>query len=400
MNSDASQRLLEAALDDSSVSGFTHQYYRYPARFSPSFVRSVIEEFTKPGDLILDPFMGGATTLVEAGALGRRAIGSDISGLALFLARVKTRILNEQDIEILTTWVRSLADNLNIHKEGRFGKNITTADYYRNVNDRQTWRVRKIVDQYLELTKALPTDKQQEFARCVLLRSAQWALDGRKTVPTIPQFRNTILTYFDEMISGMREFRSIVRSSRKQANRMRKWWIRRWNVSAEMLDKIYHKKETEAPTLILTSPPYPGVHILYHRWQVNGRRETPLPFVIANCEDGAGLSHYTMGSRHEQELRTYFEKQYAAFSALAEIASEKTLLVQMLGFAEPDWQLARYLEVMEKAGFSEVKIGGLSSSNDGRLWRFVPNRKWHADQKGRTGASSEAVLFHRLKNTH
>ena len=26
--------------------------------------------------------------------------------------------------------------------------------------------------------------------------------------------------------------------------------------------------------LVLTSPPYPAVHVLYHRWQVKGRKET------------------------------------------------------------------------------------------------------------------------------
>ena len=32
------------------------------------------------------------------------------------------------------------------------------------------------------------------------------------------------------------------------------------------------------PQLILTSPPYPGVYVLYHRWKIGGRRESPAPF--------------------------------------------------------------------------------------------------------------------------
>ena len=48
------------------VSGHTHDFYRYPARFSPSFAASVIKIFSDPYDLIIDPFMGGGTTLVEA----------------------------------------------------------------------------------------------------------------------------------------------------------------------------------------------------------------------------------------------------------------------------------------------------------------------------------------------
>ena len=45
--------------------------------------------FTRPGEIVLDPFMGGGTTLVEACSLGRQAVGTDISSLATFTAKVK-----------------------------------------------------------------------------------------------------------------------------------------------------------------------------------------------------------------------------------------------------------------------------------------------------------------------
>jgi hypothetical protein len=87
--------VVNAAQDMEPVSGFTHNFYRYPARFSPKFVRSVIEKFSNPGDLVADPFMGGGTTLVECLALGRESIGFDISSLATFIAEVKTAVYSE-----------------------------------------------------------------------------------------------------------------------------------------------------------------------------------------------------------------------------------------------------------------------------------------------------------------
>ena len=47
----AEARLIAGARDTEPVRGLTHGFYKYPARFSPAFVRAAIETFTKPGDL-------------------------------------------------------------------------------------------------------------------------------------------------------------------------------------------------------------------------------------------------------------------------------------------------------------------------------------------------------------
>lgn len=96
--------LLEALYCESPVAGLTHSFYRYPARFSPQFARRAIEAFTQPGDTVFDPFMGGGTTVVEALALGRRCIGSDLNPLATFLARAKTTPISNADARILSAW--------------------------------------------------------------------------------------------------------------------------------------------------------------------------------------------------------------------------------------------------------------------------------------------------------
>jgi DNA methylase len=73
----AQTRLIAAARDGEPVQGLTHGFYKYPARFSPTFARAAIKTFTKPGQLVLDPHVGGGTTLVEARASGREAVGVD-----------------------------------------------------------------------------------------------------------------------------------------------------------------------------------------------------------------------------------------------------------------------------------------------------------------------------------
>jgi hypothetical protein len=140
--------------------------------------------------------------------------------------------------------------------------------------------------------------------------------------------------------------------------------------------------------LVVTSPPYPGVHVLYHRWQVDGRRETPAPYWIANCNDGEGGSFYNFGDRRESAADKYFAKSLATLKVIRSVMNDGGYMIQLLAFNQPAEHLPRYLENMEAAGFTEVQVGN-------RIWRQVPGRKWHARQKGKTNSSKEVVLVHR-----
>jgi len=50
---------------------------------SESGLADLLERFTYPGDVVLDPFVGGGTTAVVAVRLGRRFIGVDVDPLAI-----------------------------------------------------------------------------------------------------------------------------------------------------------------------------------------------------------------------------------------------------------------------------------------------------------------------------
>ena len=91
-----------------------HEYYRYPARFSPEFARAAIEAFTKPGEIVLDPFVGGGTTLIEAMRTHRQGVGADINELATFVSRVKTNVLNDVDLVVLSRWAARIPSRLDL----------------------------------------------------------------------------------------------------------------------------------------------------------------------------------------------------------------------------------------------------------------------------------------------
>jgi len=58
---------------------------RYRGNWSPYIPRNVIWKYSKPGDVVLDYFVGGGTTAVEAKLLGRRCIARDINPAAIGL---------------------------------------------------------------------------------------------------------------------------------------------------------------------------------------------------------------------------------------------------------------------------------------------------------------------------
>ncbi len=395
ITADTREKLVKAARCKEPVSGLTHEFYRYPARFSPVFAHAVIDAFTQEGQSVLDPFMGGGTTLVEACAMGRRAGGCDVSSLAAFLSRVKTTVYSQDELQAVSDWAVQMADWINLRNDSVRPQQWLRAGYQRNINSRRTWPIRKALELAISRLVDLSSARERALARCILLRTGQWALDSRKSIPSVADFRKQLVPYAEDVIAGAGSFAAAVQASDRgpRHGELRATCLEGSAANIEMHEEL---SALCPPKLILTSPPYPGVHVLYHRWQVKGRKETPAPFWIANCMDSKGEAYYTMGGRHESGIETYFEQLIAIFDSLARLADSSTVLAQMIGFSEPDWQLPCYLSALTNAGFHEVRLGERMDTPDCRLWRQVPNRKWHANRQGQTPSCQEVVLFHRL----
>lgn len=75
---------------DADTQYLTHNIHRYSGKFIPQIAARAISILTQPGELVVDPYCGSGTTLVESVLLGRRAIGIDLNPLAVLIARVKT----------------------------------------------------------------------------------------------------------------------------------------------------------------------------------------------------------------------------------------------------------------------------------------------------------------------
>lgn len=369
-----------------------HEFYRYPARFTPDFARAAIQAFTNEDGLVCDPFLGGGTTAVEALALGRNVVGSDVNELSLFVSKAKTRLYSGESLGLVQAWAESVSDRIRLNRPSEIEPFWIENGYLRNMNSAAAWRLRNAIAHALASLESLSDPEAEMLARCAILRTGQVALDMRRHPLDVGTFRSALSNNATEMCLAARQFVDKVAASPRKLDVV---------LMKQALPGLGDspRRPSRSPSLILTSPPYPGVYVLYHRWKIQGRKESPAPFWIANALDGHGQTHYTMAARLDELRDAYFERLESAYLDLASVAGPGTWLVQVVGFNELPNQLDRYLRVMEACGFEEVRFSDLATADDGRLWREIPSRRWWVVAKSRSevapNTSREVVLVHR-----
>jgi len=358
--------LAKSALDRSLIVGLTHNFYRYPARFSPTFASTVIKLFSKHGDTVLDPYMGGGTTIVEAIAAGRQAIGTDLNSLSVFLTKVKTTKLTSREKKSLCTWADKVIPRLSYRQPREDLEHLLFDFKTKNLTLSRARFIKKAVAGALHFIDSLPSQNAKDFARCAILKTSQWALDGRKTHTSLKKFRHKLKQNLYEMLEQLYEFECALNSQGFEIKSPKLI-----ETDASLIDKVQIFAKSD------------------------GRRETPAPYWIAGCQDGQGDSFYNFGSRHQPGLHSYFETSLITLKAIRRVMRRGAYIIQMLSFSDPENHLPRYLTNMENAGFKETKFeSDMLTEPTNRIWRIVPNRKWHANLKGKTSGSREVVLVH------
>ena len=131
-------------LDFSSIKAprLTHYLFRFPAKFHPPVVHALLRSYTTPGQTVLDPFCGSGTLLVAAAADGRRAIGSDVDPVSVFVAKAKTHRL--QPGRLRASWaalrplLESAARSSSEYEERRF-IDISPTEYEDTLATESLW---------------------------------------------------------------------------------------------------------------------------------------------------------------------------------------------------------------------------------------------------------------------
>ncbi len=113
---------------ESETTKHVHRLHPYKGKFIPQLVEYFLdshidnfkkETYFKKGDIILDPFCGSGTTLVQCNELGMHAIGTDVSAFNSLISNIK---IENHDLRDVAINLQNITKEL---KKFQIGKNNT-----------------------------------------------------------------------------------------------------------------------------------------------------------------------------------------------------------------------------------------------------------------------------------
>ncbi len=235
----------------------THGYYTYPAKFIPQLASRLIGEYSQEGDIVVDPFMGSGTTVVEAIVNGRIGIGTDINEIANLLSKVKTTpienlVLGEEFEKIKSDLKIRTGEKFVEYRENALKKIAQNEriDYWFRPEQKEKLAI--ILDRILEIADSnvrnfflVAFAQILKSASIWLQKSVKPTRDfGKKIYDPIELF----VTQSRKMIKRHYEFDNILKPEiRKNIDLFR---------TVQCSDSRHLPCNDEAANLVVTSPPY------------------------------------------------------------------------------------------------------------------------------------------------
>ena len=240
------------------VSYATHGIHRYPAKFIPQIPRFCIERYSRPGDTVLDPFMGSGTTMLEAFMAGRDSFGIDIHPLARLITKVKTTPIEPEALATLgETLLQKIRDDRRDADE-----------WIPEIPNREHWFRPAVLADLAKIKKNIwtmrPGDQQDFFKICFssIIRKVSNS-DDDSLIPEVTSFQKKLEEQGKTSHDAIGRFENSVRSRLIDA---RDFWQRSQAV-VEMFGRSPSMRivgrdardialEDESIELAVTSPPY------------------------------------------------------------------------------------------------------------------------------------------------
>ena len=239
------------AFEDSSrrdTSYASHGYHRYPAKFIPQLTRRCILENSMVGDLIVDPFCGCGTTIVESLIYGRKSIGIDVNPVATLISKAKITPIEpnklNQEKEKLFSAIENKDENRNKTKNKEFNERIV----YWFPNE----KIRLELLSILNNIQSLESEDLKNFFLCgfsqILKNCSIWLAKSNKPTRDFNKKQQDPIRLFKRQINRM------AKGNLELYNLTRDKSVKENKVVLSDARKIPAK--SNSAKMVVTSPPY------------------------------------------------------------------------------------------------------------------------------------------------
>lgn len=310
----------------------THDLHPYPAKFIPQIPAHLITRLSMPGDVVLDPFGGSATTAVEAVRLGRRAVSFDANPLSALIGRVKTGFMATSmraDLDQLCAVIESHIISFNTHKRDWASYLRSRHDgYLPDIPNVAKWFTDYIVGEiclirYLieETTIGLARDAARLALSRIIIRMSNQESETRYVSVSKPLQPTIALRAYLESL------KAVSRRLESAANDVQ-FADARYLVGDSRYDLPQEVGEN-CVDLIVTSPPYPNAtdYHLYHRFRLFWLGFDPS--ALGKIEIGSHLRH----QRNETGFEEYREDMAHALNGCFQVLAPGRYAVFVVGDA-------------------------------------------------------------------
>lgn len=296
-----------------------HSIHPYPAKFIPQIPRKLIEIF-HPGDssIILDPFCGCGTTLVEAIDLGLDAWGIDLSPIACLTSQVKTTPL----VSNLTV----IAKQVILKAKEQLLRNAVTLPSIPRIDHWFKLEVQKALaslTEQINQEEHLPTREALQVALSSIIVQVS-NQEGDTWYAAIE--KNTSM---EDVFSRFEKASSFLG---KTVNSFSDNLFRKLGRATVLNRDILTVTPNDLPVnigLVITSPPYPNAYEywLYHKYRMYWLGMDPIE--VRKREIGA-RAHY-FGKKNHQDERDFEKQMGVCFHLLAQVMKPKAKACFLVG---------------------------------------------------------------------